>query len=285
LLNSGIISMPSTRFAFSSTIAFAILLSSSQRFFAADATTQLLQATCKLANKESTATCFLIARPVPDKHDETETILVTAAHVFEKMTGEDATLVLRKAQPDGSFARLELPVKVRSEGKTLWTKHQQMDVAVLRVKLPETTAVVPLPFSALAGEEAIKNGLLGTGEEVRIAGFPIQVEANGAGFPILRRGTVASFPLVPIKNNKTFLVDYNVFAGDSGGPVWVTEPAVNGDRLKSSNGPLIVGLLHAQVLHDEKTKLVYEERLQHHRMGLGIIIHAEFIRQTIDMLK
>jgi len=48
---------------------------------------------------------------------------------------------------------------------------------------------------------------------------------------------------------------------------------------------VIVGLVLAQHFHDERTKLSYEERTVRHRMGLGIVVHAEYIRQTLDLLK
>ena len=121
-----------------------------------------------------------------------ETILVTAAHVFERMAGDEAKLVLRKVQKDGGYARQELPLKVRAEGKPLWSKHPEADVAVLRVQLPEQLAVAPLPVACLATGSALDAGKLAPGDDVRIACYPIQLEANGAGFPIIRRGCVAS---------------------------------------------------------------------------------------------
>jgi len=244
-----------------------------------NATTRMIQATFKLVNPASAATCFLVSRPRPGTDKKQETILVTAAHVFEQMTGEQATLVLRKANKDGTYARHELNLKVRAKERPLWTKHAKMDVAVLRIQLPDGVAAVPLPLDALAQETAIKAGRLGPGDDVRVACYPVRFEISAAGFPVLRRGAIAGFPLVPVKAYNTFLVDYNNFVGDSGGPVFVTH-----EKDEEETSPMIVGIVLGQHLYDERTKLAFEERVLHHRLGLAIVVHAEFVRETIGLL-
>ena len=145
--------------------------------------------------------------------------------------------------------------------------------------------MAPLPVACLATGSALDAGKLAPGDDVRIACYPIQLEANGAGFPIIRRGCVASFPFTPVKAYKMYMVDYNAFAGDSGGPVFLTEQVPADEKSRPEARPVIVGLVLAQHFHDERTKLSYEERTVRHRMGLGIVVHAEYIRQTIDLLK
>ena len=54
-------------------------------------------------------------------------------------------------------------------------------------------------------------------------GFPRGLAANAAGFPILRSGRVASYPIAPAKIFPTFLLDFSVFPGNSGGPVFMTQ--------------------------------------------------------------
>ena len=56
-------------------------------------------------------------------------------------------------------------------------------------------------------------------------GFPRGLAANQAGFPILRSGRVASFPVAPAKSFPTVLLDFTVFPGNSGGPVFMSQAA------------------------------------------------------------
>jgi hypothetical protein len=95
---------------------------------------------------------------------------------------------------------------------------------------------------------------------------------------VLRRGTVASFPLTSVSRFKTFLIDYSSFGGDSGALVMVRHRGPG----EETERPLIVGLVMAQ--HRETTKSVtpIEERIVHRSLGLGIIVHADLIRETIE---
>ena len=84
---------------------------------------------------------------------------------------------------------------------------------------------------------------------------------------------------------KTFLLSSNVFEGDSGGPVFLAEP----NRLvegKPQPQPvrLILGLVAGQHFLDEDLKSPYEIRKVRHRLGLAIIPHASFIRETLEAL-
>jgi hypothetical protein len=239
----------------------------------------MIQATFKLVNPSSTATCFLVSQPRQGTEKKAESILVTAAHVFEQMTGQQASLVLRKANKDGTYTRQELSVKVRAKDRPLWTKHPKMDVAALRIELPTGVAAVPLPLDLLADEAALKTARFGPGADVRVACYPVRFEITAAGFPVIRRGAIAGFPLTPVKAYNTFLVDYNNFVGDSGGPVFLSH-----DREKDEADPLVVGIVLGQHLYDERTKLAFEERVLHHRLGLAIVLHAEFVRETLRLL-
>ena len=52
-----------------------------------------------------------------------------------------------------------------------------------------------------------------------------RVSADAAGFPILRSGRVASYPLAPASVFPTFLMDFSVFPGNSGGAVFMAQGA------------------------------------------------------------
>jgi hypothetical protein len=240
----------------------------------ADAVEEMVAATFKITNQSSTATCFVIAR-------QKKLIVVTAAHVFEKMSGEECRIVLRNKQADGSFVRKEVPLKIRAGNKPLWVKHPQVDVAAMKLKLPADQAIPALNFEQIANETAIKKGALRLASEVWIPCYPAQLESTSAGFSVLRRGTVASFPLTPVSRFKTFLVDYSSFGGDSGAPVMVRHRGPG----EETEHALIVGLVMAK--HRETTKSVtpIEERTVHRSLGLGIIVHADLIRETIERVK
>jgi len=238
-----------------------------------------MEATFKIANEDSTATCFVIARPGAAEASRRELILVTAAHVFKSMTGDECRIVLHEGRADGTFVRSEVPLKIRSAGKPLWVRHPDADIAAMKLELPAGRAIAALDVDQLAGEPDVGSGKLRSADEVWVLCFPAQLESSSAGFPVLRRGTVASFPLTPVDRNKTFLVDFTTFGGDSGAPVVVCDRNAPDAAVQRTS---VVGLVTG--MHRETTKSIspIEERTVHRPLGLAIVVHAEFIRQTVD---
>jgi hypothetical protein len=250
-----------------------------------DLNTQLMNATVKIANPKSTATAFLLTRPDPSQASKTQFILVTAAHVLEKMTGDEAELFFRHKESEGVYKKLPMKIAIRKAGKALWTRHPSFDIAVMYVVPPEKAKIPRLPLDLLATDETLKKYKIHPGDTLKCLGYPHRLEGNEAGFPILRSGPIASFPLLPAKTTKTFLLNYNAFEGDSGGPVYCAQSNrfVDGKK-KPVTVRLVLGLVVGQHFIDVDTKTVYETRKIRYRMGLAIVVHAAFIRETIDRL-
>lgn len=288
-----------------------------------DPATRVTLATIKIANERSMAAGFFVSLPadMADKQKPRECVLVTAHHVFEQCLGPNALLLLRKRQPNATYNRVDMPVKIREGEMPRWVRHPQHDVAALRVILPPDVATQPLPHGTLADERAVRKSGLHVGSRVLTFGYPMRLEANSAGFPIVRQGGIASFPFFPVALHPTMFIDMNAFAGDSGGPVIATPadrtPAERGPANASSgkngtangnsvsgggvngvaNGmahsgssevivdePLVLGLITGQVRHDERTTGIMEERVTHYPLGVALMIQAQFIRETIALL-
>ncbi len=232
-----------------------------------DGATALVECTFKLFNRNSTATCFLLH---PDDAPAS-VYLVTASHVFAKMTNDEALLVLRISGTNGTYSRKDYPLKVSLNHRPSWYKHPAEDIAVLKLPDDPKQRFPSLPLACLADEKQLKKLDLHICSEVFIFGYPTRFEANHAGFPVGRHGSIASHPLMPISANKYFLVDFNTFSGDSGGPVFVTP------REK----PVILGMILAQYRHDERITTLDEERTIHYPLGLSKVIHAAFIREAV----
>ena len=204
-----------------------------------DLDTQLTLCTFKLSNPGSTATVFFLTRPDPKHADRTQFILVTAEHVFSRMKGEEATLALRKRQPDGQYVKSPLVLKVRSGGKPLWTRHPAADVAVMAVSPPPGVLFPHLGLDILARDEDLRKCEIHPGDTLHCVGYPHpnEFEANAAGFPVTRSGCIASFPLLPTDKTKGFLLDFNTFEGDSGAPVYLAEDHRGSRRRAATAGP------------------------------------------------
>lgn len=236
---------------------------------AADFATEAVDATYKLFHPASTATCFFMKRGEPDK----ALYLVTAGHVLEHTQGDTAIVVLRERREDGSYRRRDHTVAVRRDGKSLWIRHDKEDVAVLRLSEPMPVPAAAFPMSALADEARLKAERVRICSPVFVLTYPARFEANGAGFAVARQGIVASHPLLPVERQHTYLVNFTTFEGDSGAPVFVRD---------AKDHPLIVGMVVANIRYDEKLASSYEERMIHHPLGLGTVLHAQFVRDLVE---
>ena len=249
-----------------------------------DLAVELIQATVQLEQPlgdgtRTVGTGFLISVAGPD--GQPRTVLITANHVFQKMPGANARIGYRISNADGSWSYSPQPLKIRDgEGHELWTHHPSRDVAAISIKAPPEFAKAAIPQSYLAADETFAEYKVGAGDEMMALGFPRGLSANAAGFPILRSGRVASYPIAPAKIFPTFLLDFSVFPGNSGGPVFVSRDAsaIAPGVIQASDAPapgpgFIAGLLTQQV------------ELNNERLEIGIVTHAKYIRETIALLQ
>jgi S1-C subfamily serine protease len=267
-------------------IAFAVVFITLSRgsSFAIDPdiNTILLRSSFKIIGQNGlVGTCFIIGKHIIDAGDNKyRYVLVTAAHVLDAMPGDNVTVVLRKKVGEG-FERLEHVHPIRANNSNLYVKHPEADVAVMYIALPPISDRIVYPETMLATDSAIEQYEVHPGKEVLTIGFPYAFEGNAAGFPIIRSGRISSYPLLPTKFTKTFVVDFNVFGGNSGGPVYLYDSDWHkrGSGIVSSPTQLqiIMGLVSSQAVTNTPKG---QERL-----GLANVVHASIIKETIDLLK
>lgn len=159
------------------------------------------------------------------------------------------------------------------------------DVAAMRLLLPTVSDLGGLPTAILRADKFLEDFRIHPGDEVRVLGFPYGYEANNAGFPVLRSGRIASYPLTPTTNNPTFLIDFRVFPGNSGGPVYISERrAMEEGKLDTVSISGIVGLVSREAKFSETITSLNEQSTRTYQLGLGIIVPARFITETIELL-
>ena len=241
-----------------------------------DLTVGLIEATVQLdqpsgPNTRTVGTGFLIDAPRPD--GSPRVVLVTAAHVLEQMEDPQARIGWRTALGDGTWRFDPQPLAIRDDaGEPLWTQHPVRDVAVMEIAAPEAFARAAIPLGWLADENAFEAWQVGPGDELLSLGFPRGLSSNRAGFPILRVGRIASYPLSPVTAFPTFLLDFTVFPGNSGGPVFWTPSARKRPGSTEPETAFIAGLLSQEV------------RVNNEQLEIGVVTHAVYIREAIALL-
>ncbi len=236
-------------------------------------------------------TVFIVARPIPNTMPTRGYfVLVTAAHVLEEMVGDTATLNLRRRVDQGknTWVQVPYPLKIRTNGQPNWKRNPQADVAVMYIiPLPDSplNLIKPISSDMLADDKMLTDYDVKPGDELRCLGYPLGVASNDAGFPVLRSGRIASYPLLPTESTKTFLLDFRVFKGNSGGPVYFVElmrPKPPAFEFMSYH--FVMGLVSDEVLFTEQSGGPYSSQMHQTQLGLAKVVHASLIKQTIDML-
>jgi len=221
-------------------------------------------------------TCFFLGRQSKKDPSRTYYVLVTARHVLDEIGGDEATLLLREKIPDGTYRAFPQVFKIRNNGRNIYVSHSQFDVSAIFFDMPPKAAVKLAAASALATEAEMKRLGLHPGDELQALGFPLGATSNEMGFPILRSGKIASYPLFPIKSVKKFLLDFTVFPGNSGGPVYYSYNTryIDG-RLQAGQMQGIVGLL---------TQGVASAIMKGQPLEIGVVIPSDYIIETINLL-
>jgi Trypsin-like peptidase domain len=224
----------------------------------------------------SLGTVFFMAKPIPDSK-RFRSVMITARHVLEGIQGDTATLNLRR-RTDAGWRRARYPLKIRDAGQPLWTELEDVDVAVMYVNVPDGIQMPIISTSLLADDEMLSQFEVNPGEELSCLGYPFGAESNAAGFAVLRSGRIASYPLLPTETTRTFLFDFEIFSGNSGGPVYLSSNnRTYGGRMHTGETVhFIVGLVTQQLSANLSSA---KERL-----SLATVIHASLIKKAVAML-
>jgi hypothetical protein len=254
-----------------------------------DLNVYMMEATVKLQGKNSLGTGFMLMRPFqvqsgPQGSISGKVVLITAAHVLEEIPEDEITVVMHSLSPSGDWARHESKLPIRRNGQPLWRKNPEADVAVMYV----ATDIAPFrkapTTDLLANDDLLEKNAMTPGINLKCLGFPLGMESNAAGFPILRTGDIASYPLLPTAKTKTFMMDFRVFKGNSGGPVYFSQPQFRGGVSFGGRAQFIVGLISQEALFPIQNADPYGSSVRELQLMVGIVVHASIIRQTVELL-
>jgi hypothetical protein len=250
-----------------------------------DINVSLMESTFKITGKSkqdpmklTVGTMFVVGRPLKSKPQEGYYVMVTAAHVLDNIIGDDAIIFLRKKESDGTYKKVPFPIKIRENGKPLFVRHASADVVAMYLTIPNDLKFSPMSSNLLADDKIFEKYEIHPGDELLNLGYPFTAEANEAGFPILRSGKIASFPITPAKTVKTFLFDFRVFEGNSGGPVYM-----------SYLGRIYQNIYHVDEMVQYIAGLVSQQwnaspEFNSQPLALAVVVPAQFIVETIILL-
>jgi hypothetical protein len=223
------------------------------------------------AGKETCGSGFFIGGPSAETSELSQYTLVTAAHVFERIGGDDARFAIRLKRDD-QIVRTVVTVPIRKSGIRLYAKHPNADISVMRVTLPKNNAHSMAKWPALATDEVFAK--LGPGDEMFAVGYPLCRMANPQGYPMLRRGALATPTHVPGSVLTSFFLDVPTFEGNSGGPVFLeySDRTTGDGSNKGEVHRFIAGVVSQQLFGLDEPLL------------MAGVVPAKFIAEAVKLL-
>lgn len=244
----------------------------------------VVRSTFKIQSGGSLGTAFVMLRPHRTDTNLSEFVLITAAHVLESMPSSNATIHLRVKEAD-QFRKGPYEIPIRGHGTNLWKKHPKADVAAMHISFPSNADLGGIPTTSLADDKFFREYVIHPGDELRVLGYPYGFESGASGFPILRSGRIASYPLTPVSSVPTFLLDFRVFRGNSGGPVYLAENRhLHANSVNTVTVIRLMGLISEEATISEQLSGLTESMVRTHQLGLGVVVHPQLIREVIDAL-
>lgn len=237
--------------------------------------TFLIVGPTNVPNKISFGTVFLLGIPYKDDPKIAHIVVVTAAHVLEGISGDTATLQLRRRSAEGPYETFPYQIPIRKNGAPLYVRHPMADVAAMYGDIPDEVPMTGL--SSEVTDKRLEEIEFHPGDEAHILGFPAMIGTQG-GFPIMRVGRIASYPLTPMKIVKQWVFDAHVLKGNSGGPVYYT--SVNRLFNHTVHFGVAQGVL-GLVIQEGQSNL---PEFANSDLDYGVVVPAQFIRETLDML-
>jgi hypothetical protein len=213
-------------------------------------------------------------------------VFITANHVLTNFTSENAVVLLRRNLGPDKWETIPYTNRIRQGTKPLYTKHPSLDIVAFYISLPVNCILRPMTEELLITEPSIRDAGLGPGTELLNTGFPFGITSGSENFGFLRSGRIASYPILPVKERPTFELAITAFEGNSGGPVFISNYRKPGTEaiFPSVHWGGVVGILTTSKSLVQTVQSIDETTTRQTRLGFAGVIHAHFIKETIDLL-
>jgi hypothetical protein len=191
-------------------------------------------------------------------------VVLTSLHVLETIGRGPLMFGARVVDEAGELQVVAVRSQPQRGRGRFYVRHPRHDLAAFALEWPEEIAdLIPIRSFLDEGSVARRAGALRAGAEVSFLGYPEVLPGTAGAFPILRTGRVASYPVGTATAQGLFVVNADVYPGDSGAPVFA-----GGRGAK----PELVGMIIRRIGTDERA-------FSH----LAIAVDAAAIRETLRL--
>jgi hypothetical protein len=224
---------------------------------------RMMWSTYAIATPRGMATCVIINRKDRSAPHGIVPVIITSAHALSVSPQGPFYLVIRSPRIGSSPQIGILEFQAPDPADRPFVQHPRHDVAALELQIPaEFASEISLPSFIDENSIARPSDEPHTGDEISVLGFPRVFPGTEGAFPVLRGGKVASYSAGPPVDREKFLLNTNVYGGDSGGPVF------SGRR---RGRPKLVGIV---------TERIGKKGAE---IPLAVAVNATVIRETLRL--
>ncbi len=236
-------------------------------------------------------TGFLFGKHVsstPDGQKQYQVYLVTNKHVL----AGHRTVILRFNPQVGQAVKDYVETVIDGAGSPLWTGHPNAnaDVAVWSVN-PNVLQSGGMKFSFFRSDESVlrRADMIARevieGDSAFVLGFPMGLMAVDHQYVILRGGTIARVRDFLDSRSDEYIIDVQVFPGNSGGPVILRPELVSIQGTKNQMSAGLIGLVKSYIPFQDvavsqqtgRPRVIFEEN-----SGLSLVEPVDHIIQAIE---
>ena len=182
--------------------------------------------TYPLGTQKGMATGFVVdtgqARS-PQQGDTTSVTIVTSLHAIATVGRKPLLIATRIVEDDGTPSVILIQIQQPKGKRLFFVKHPSADLAAFRVRIPgEAAGMVRMPTFLSPGNIPRSRSQIRPGMDVSFVGYPEVLPGTDGAFPVLRAGKVASYSPGRLSDGGKFIINADVYPGDSGAPVFAT---------------------------------------------------------------
>jgi V8-like Glu-specific endopeptidase len=215
--------------------------------------------------------------------------LLTNKHVFNNY---DKLWLRFDKKDEEKTERFNINLKDK-DGKNRWLAHNnpKVDIAMLTISpnflnekridykfVPDDVFVYPEKFEDIGVE---------LGDEIFIVGFPQGIIGQNKNYAIVRTGSIAKIDKEKINQDALFIIDGNIFPGNSGGPIFTKPEIASLEGTKKIDKNLLLGivsshLLHQQIFYNIQSSPPIPGAISIENSGLGNIVPMNFVKEVYE---
>jgi hypothetical protein len=236
-------------------------------------------------------TGFIVGRPLENSASEDKkyhTFLVTNKHVIK-----NKAQILIRFNCLSNNSCLDFPINLILNDQPIWTGHPSDDVDVAAFVINPTIlnrSEAEFSFFSLdqhtMTKEVMETEGVSEGDGVFILGFPMGIMSSDRKYVVARSGIIARIRDMLEGHQEDYLIDSNIFPGNSGGPV-VLRPEITAiEGTKSNKKAALIGIVKSYVPYQDiaisqqtgRPRIIFEEN-----SGLAQVECMDNIVETIEL--